>query len=365
MAHNRFITAVTVPLTSLWHRWFQQRPFYAPKKAIVLETGTVSDVMLATPMLAQLRRQYPKARFDWGVSEAAIPIVAGNPHLTHLLVGPRTSRLTTRDEKRLVEKLKAGHYDTCYIPNRNARLAFLASQAGIPQRVGLWHRLVEPHLSHPVRPPVAERHRAVLNLALADLGAHALGYTPLPLAFYPSDADRKAVTERLLDQLGWTGDQTLVVLNPGVGLEDADRAWPSERFVLLANRILKNPATLLVLWGVRSDQKLVTEVAGMIAGTAANWAGVTSYGELGVLADLAHLYVGNDCGATLIAAAMGCKTVAIFGPTDPGVSAPYHRESGRVQTLWHPEAKRPFSWQDSVSVREAEIVVKKLLKSEQ
>lgn len=363
MAQNRFVTAATVPLTSLWHRWLQQRSFYPPKKAIVLETGTASDVMLATPMLALLKRKYPDARFDWGLCESSIPIIVGNPNVTHLLVGPRTPSLNGKEEKHLVAKLKAAGYDTCYVPNGNSRLARLAKWAEIPQRIGLWQHLFERHFSHPVRPPAAERHRAVLNLALTDLGERALGYTPMPLAFYPSDANRKMVSERLIDQLAWAGDSPLVVLSPGVGLEDAEKCWPAERYVLLANRILKHHKAKLILWGSKRDQKSIAEVAGMIAGPVANWAGQMGYGELGALTDLADLYVGNDCGATLIAAAMGCKTIAIFGPTDPGETGPYHADGERVQTLWHGDAKRPFSWQDGVTLREAETAVRKLLTS--
>jgi ADP-heptose:LPS heptosyltransferase len=33
-------------------------------------------------------------------------------------------------------------------------------------------------------------------------------------------------------------------------------------------------------------------------------------------------YLGNDSGITHLAAALGIKTVAIFGPTDPAIYAP-------------------------------------------
>lgn len=36
----------------------------------------------------------------------------------------------------------------------------------------------------------------------------------------------------------------------------------------------------------------------------------------------ATLYLGNDSGITHLAAAAGCPTVAVFGPTDPAVWAP-------------------------------------------
>jgi len=74
-------------------------------------------------------------------------------------------------------------------------------------------------------------------------------------------------------------------------------------------------------------------------------------GELGALCELASLYVGNDVGSTHVAAATGCPTLAIYGPTDPGVYAPY-MVNGRVQTLWRPY-EGEFNWTTGVSVDEA------------
>jgi ADP-heptose:LPS heptosyltransferase len=36
----------------------------------------------------------------------------------------------------------------------------------------------------------------------------------------------------------------------------------------------------------------------------------------------AGLYVGNDSGVSHLAAAAGCPTVALFGPTDPALWSP-------------------------------------------
>jgi ADP-heptose:LPS heptosyltransferase len=41
-------------------------------------------------------------------------------------------------------------------------------------------------------------------------------------------------------------------------------------------------------------------------------------------------YVGNDSGLTHLAAALGLRTVALFGPTDPAIWAP---RGSRVQIL--------------------------------
>ncbi|HSE95533.1 MAG TPA: glycosyltransferase family 9 protein, partial [Methylomirabilota bacterium] len=45
--------------------------------------------------------------------------------------------------------------------------------------------------------------------------------------------------------------------------------------------------------------------------------------QLAALLAAARGYVGNDSGPTHLAAAVGCPTLALFGPSDPGVWAPH------------------------------------------
>jgi len=45
-------------------------------------------------------------------------------------------------------------------------------------------------------------------------------------------------------------------------------------------------------------------------------------GQLAALLSMADVYLGNDSGVTHIAAAVGVKTIALFGPTDPAEWAP-------------------------------------------
>jgi len=48
--------------------------------------------------------------------------------------------------------------------------------------------------------------------------------------------------------------------------------------------------------------------------------------------------VSPDSGPAHVAAAMGVPTVTLFGPTDPGLTAPLGR---RATALWHPPACAP------------------------
>jgi ADP-heptose:LPS heptosyltransferase len=177
------------------------------------------------------------------------------------------------------------------------------------------------------------------------------------MEFYPPDLDRTRITRRLVEDLDWLGDQPLIIIHPGGAsnpLEtNVQKQWPSERFVRLGNYLAREYNARIVLVGAEADKELVTAVSGMMSNPSVNLAGQLSLGEIGALCEVADLYVGNDTGPTHVAAAVGCPTLAIFGPSDPATSKPYGTK-GKVVALWKEvDGKRPFSWEEGVSVEDA------------
>ena len=159
------------------------------------------------------------------------------------------------------------------------------------------------------------------------------------------------------------GDTPLVVLHPGGGdnpeRRDLDIRWPAYRFARLTNHLRKVHGARIVLVGLAEERDLAEEVAGMVPFSPVNQAGQMSLGQVAALCELAGLYVGNDIGSTHVAAATGCPPLAIYGPTDPAVNAPY-MVNGRVQALWRPY-EGAFDWANGVSVEEAIVATDKLL----
>ncbi|GAB4255243.1 MAG: hypothetical protein Kow00109_30340 [Acidobacteriota bacterium] len=103
-----------------------------------------------------------------------------------------------------------------------------------------------------------------------------------------------------------------VVIHPGSG--GREKVWPFDRFRTVAAGL--QAAGLLPLW-VRGPAELDGEFHAREP--------VVTSPELEDLAGLlatSRLYVGNDSGVTHLAAACGCPTVAIFGPSDPVVWRP-------------------------------------------
>src|SRR5690606_8735943 len=109
--------ALTVTLAraaSLPFRLRPRRAFVPPRKAVILKPCCLSQVLLATPLLAALTETYPGAQFDWAVSDYARPAIAANERLSELVDSGRVGlpNSSWSDVRALIETLRERQYDT-------------------------------------------------------------------------------------------------------------------------------------------------------------------------------------------------------------------------------------------------------------
>mgnify|MGYP001175476440 FL=1 len=324
----------------------------SPQKILIMQPCCLGQVMQTTPLLAALSEGFPEARIDWAVSDWAMPAIGVNPRLTRIIhTGAGSPDNCSREELRaLIDKLRAGGYDACFVPSQSNKTKQAALQADIPRVFGFngGRKMKEP--------TTIERLTARRFLSLAT----AAGVDPsiidsVEMEFEPPDVDRAKIARRLVEELDWLGDKPLVILHPGGGDNPdrmaLDKRWPAQRFARLANHLTRTYGAHVIVAGTAEERAVAEQVVGMIAFPVTNLAGQLGLGELGALCELADLYVGNDAGSTCVAAATGCPTLAIYGPTDPAVYGPY-MVNGRVRTLWKPY-EGAFNWAAGVSVTEA------------
>ncbi|MFO0794556.1 MAG: glycosyltransferase family 9 protein [Candidatus Brocadiaceae bacterium] len=113
--------------------------------------------------------------------------------------------------------------------------------------------------------------------------------------------------------------KTLIAIHPGSG--GRQKCWPVERYAALIGWLKKEmDAEILVISGP-ADDHIVKELRVKVGGNFI-FADQLPLSKLASLIKRCNLFVGNDSGITHMAAALGTRTVAIFGPTDPGVWGP-------------------------------------------
>lgn len=371
MPRENLLTLAAVRLARIPFALFAHKGFDPPQKVLIIHPCCLSQVMLATPLLAVLAEAYPQARFDWAISDWARPAIAGNPRVTELISTGEgdLGRRSWRQIGQLTRRLHAENYDTAFIPSRSGLLSYIAWRAGIKQRIGLHIQGRGFAHTRPVKRPERQQNTAQVYLALARaVGIDEDRIAQAGMEFYPSDQNRTSITQRLIEEIDWLGDVPLVVFHPG-GAENPVRAmpikrWPPERFALLGNHLVRKYQARIVLVGSREEQKLAQRIDGYMGAKVNDLCGQLSLGEIGALCEVADLYVGNDAGPTHIAAATGCPTVAIYGPNNPVYSQPYEVK-GRVKVAWRDledvAEERPFTWDIGVTVDEVIKLVDELL----
>jgi lipopolysaccharide heptosyltransferase II len=340
---------------------FRQRPPPRnPQRVILIKPCCLGDVVQATATVAALKHRYPQARLDFAVGGWSRPVLDNNPHITHLIDTGRVGqgRYTVVDLFTLARQLRRQRYDLAVTLARSPVVGLVPWLAGIPHRIGL--DSFGRGFAHTIRVPVSEapKHEAEIYLACAMAAGLKEADHQFWTEFYPAQTDQ--------DALHLLNGNPFVVIHPagGVnpGMQMLDKRWPPERFAALADR-LAGCGFHIVLTGLADDAPLCRQVVGHMANkTAQVLAGQLTLGQFGALCRQAALFVGGDTGAMHIAVACGCKTVAIFGPSDPRRYGPF-APAGKARTLWRavsiPEGGvgqgqvQDFNWAQGVTVDEA------------
>ena len=134
-----------------------------------------------------------------------------------------------------------------------------------------------------------------------------------------TERNRRRV-DSLLKEEG-LGRKSLVAINP-IAKWDT-KLWESERFGVLADRLRESLDCDIVFTGGPEDRSVIEEISRSMKRCPVNLAGRTGLKDLACFYAQCRLLVTTDTGPMHMAAAMGCPTVALFGPTAPWRTGPY------------------------------------------
>ena len=93
---------------------------------------------MATPMLRQTRRAFPKAQIDFQVAKPFAIALQGNSHLDSVGTFDPTIFTEHRIEEALglARNIRRGGYDAIFVMDKHPVFALIAQVAGVPLRVG-------------------------------------------------------------------------------------------------------------------------------------------------------------------------------------------------------------------------------------
>src|SRR5262245_30492829 len=280
------------------------------------------DTVMAEPAIRALRRAHPQARML--LAGPWVTVLAGQGLADTLVTYPRSwaGRLAAADVVRRFAP------DTAVLLPNSLESALAAWYWGARRRIGFDAGGRGIALTDAVAVPAPRRHQIDEYVMIAErCDAHVKDAVP-SLAAPPADAVERAEARALLDTAGVRRGHPAVGVHLGAAFGPA-KTWPAERVVDFC-RLLDAAGARAVLLGTENDAPTAATIAAQAP--AAPLAGRDRPALLpSLLAELDALVAG-DTGVAHLAAALGTPVVALFGPTDPALSAP----RGRAMALTHP-----------------------------
>ncbi len=295
-------------------------------RILVVALRRLGDVLFATSLIASLRGTFRQAVIHVLVFEDTAGILVGNPDIDRIVMMP--SRPSVWQGLTLALRL-AKRYHLAVSTQSGDRPTIFALIAGRRHvgpadsgRRGVLRRLV---LSRSVGPqPGSHRLNDMLRLADA-AGADRVGHLVCPGGAAPNASARRTAPDV-------TGDdpQPYAVIHAAPMFRY--KRWTADGWRTLAAHLRARGLKVLATGGPSATERDYLDLVWGDVPDVERHDGRLSWPELAQLLVRARLFVGPDTSVTHLAAATGCPTIALFGPTDPRLWGPV--PAGGLDPMW-------------------------------
>jgi len=282
-------------------------------KILIIRMSSIGDIILTSPLIRQLRENFPDAQIDFLVRSEYADLVKFNPHLSHIL--QYDIQTGWKGMKELKEFISEQGYAVVLDLHRNFRSYYLRKISPRPTilrvnknrlirfllvkfKINLYQRLYD-HI-----PSVAEKYlMAASNLC------QFKNDLLLELFLPQSIADKGKHLWRKLEK-----ENFAVIMAPGA--RHFTKRWPPELYSELIVNIYQTYGWRTLLVGSPEETPLIQEIqekAGIE--TCELVAGYFGLLETAALIKAAPVFISNDSGLMHVAAAYQIPQISIFGST--------------------------------------------------
>ena len=303
-------------------------------RLLLVRLSAMGDIVNALPLAANARAAGDSVA--WLVERPFAGLVSGHPAIERTFVADTRSwrrRPLVAETRRafgaLRREIAAWRPDAVVDAQANWKSSVLARVAAGRRRViGLAAgRRVEPGSALLCGTPVEPGADAV---HVVDEALSLLGPLGIPVRSRAPDA-----THLLAGPSPAAGGflaaqrRPFVLLHPGAGW--AEKCWGEERFAHLARGLIRERGIApVVSWGP-GDERRAERLRSLLPKSpplpALDFAGLAR------VVREAALFVAGDTGPLHLADALGVRTLALYGPTDPARNGPYRFREGIVKDM--------------------------------
>jgi len=304
----------------------------AGSRLLIVRLSSMGDVIHALPLAANAR--LAGAEVGWVVERPFAGLFEGNPDVARVFVADTKAwrrhpfaGATLREVRALRASLRAFSAPRTIDAQGLWKSAIVARAAGAPVIGFARSARIEPASALLCRVRVEPGADAV---HVVDQNLSLLAAAAIPVAVRAPDAGYLAdLPSPEADAFLASVERPFILLHPGAGR--AEKAWGEERFAHLARGLIRERRIATVVsWGP-GDERRAERLRALLPRRAPMPR--LGFAGLARVIRAATLFVAGDTGPLHLADALGVRTLALFGPTDPARNGPYRDRRGVVTSM--------------------------------
>ena len=338
------------------------------EKILIFRLDYMGDFILSTPAIREIRANYPAAFITLLINKAAYPMAELCPYVnevipidvnyTKLMVENDVMKMLITAAEISAQNLWQRHFTMCICLRHGINFLdlFLNYLSGAKERIGhVMNQLLPYTVTHDQKPAdVADKfltlpiihpkevlHTCAKNLYILKAMGLQIRQTNAELWY---DAEDLYTARNLLE--GFAPGRLKIIV--GVGANDPIRKYPAEKYLAALKEITqqKKGGSVIIVGGSSEtedakflEENLPKELVKNIVAMKMGWridAAIMS---------LADMYIGNDTGASQVAAACHLPAIVVNSEAKDKIVNPFFRIMNSPYTLFYP-------WQtNAISIR--------------
>jgi len=280
------------------------------EKILIFRLSSIGDIILTTSLIRNLRKKFPHAQIDFVVKRQFASLLEVIPAIDKVYTFDSSQGF--KGLRKLRKDLSKEHYDVLLDIHKNWRSKFIRNTIRAKKTYTYKKHVFKRYLMikhkvdayHIVRPVYKRFLDSAIKLGVEDDG----GKTEIII---PSDIQK--YVDNYLEDHQIKPHKTIYIICPGASFKNKE--WQIEKYTELANRIINDLKSQVVLLGGSKEKEVCNSIAKSINGPILNVSGKFTLAQSGALLNRAQATIVGDTGMLHMSEALNVPVVGIYGPT--------------------------------------------------
>lgn len=301
-------------------------------KILIVNPYGIGDVLFTTPLISNLKDEYPESRIGFVVGSRTREIVDSNDMVDDVYVFDKgyfdnlNFFYAFRYLINFCRPIRKAGYEVLFDLSNSSQYGLIEKFfLNIPRRIGFDYKNRGRYLTDKIKirgfsdKHVVEYYLSLLKFAGIEAKKKSLSF---PL--------EKSIIEKVSKYLAGKSieeDDLLITLVPAGGSSWGENSflkqWPQEKYAQLADKLIQEFKAKIIIAGARDDINLCEAVEKKMRSDKAAIITNFTLSEFAALCNLSDFVVCNDGGPLHIAVSQKTPTLSFFGPVDQKVYGPY------------------------------------------